>query len=412
MRRGFKGATLIKCTGEDAIDDSLVLIDHDKITYAGENDGRPLDGYNIKDVSGMSIMPGMVEAHIHFSGTASGSPTDWMAEDNNYEAIVATTQAKTILDYGFTAARDFSRYGLHLKKAINTGIIEGPRIFTHGRGMCRSGGHGDWPFFSPEIVEAQHPWAIVADTEYELRKTTRQLLRQDVDAIKIWATGGGYFDADRDMDIHYSKGEIDAVVEEATYLGKTVSAHCENNKSAKLCISAGISCLEHGDDIDDEDIEIMAEKGIFIVPTLTMFTNWYAHATPPYRPILDEMPGDTPGEKEINRVLANFRKCKDAGVPIAIGADVYANDVTPYGQLSLDEIYSFVDAGCTEMETLIYATYSGSKLIGMSDIIGTIEAGKYADIIILNKNPLNNIRNLSYENIETVIKNGKEVRDR
>lgn len=411
MKKGFKGGNLIKCTGEEAISDSLVLIEDSKLVYAGKNDGRDTSLFEMSDISGMTIMPGLVNGHIHFSGTTTASPRDWMAEDNLYEALVASSQAKTILDYGFTSARDFSRCGVHLRKAINEGIIEGPRIFTHGRGMCRTGGHGDWPEYPPELVEAQHPWGTVVDTEDDLRKATRRLLRQNVDGIKIFATGGGFFATDRDLDAHYTKKEIMAVVEEASYFGLSVSAHAENRESIALCVEAGVRCIEHGDDIDDRTIALMAEKRVFLVPTLVMFVEWYGHAQaiPPYRPILDEMPGDTLGEKEINRIYNNFRKCKEAGVPLAVGADSYTNDITPYGVTDLKEVHMFVTGGCTEMEALIYATRYGAELLGFSDKVGTLEEGKEADLIILSKNPLEDIKNLSYENIRTVLKGGKKV---
>lgn len=412
MKKGFIGGNLIKCTGEDVIKDSLVLIEDSKIIYAGKNDGRDKTGYDTIDLRGMTIMPGMVNGHIHFSGTTAASPSEWMAEDNLYKAFVAASQAKTILDYGFTSARDFSRVGVHLRRAINSGVLEGPRIFTHGRGMCRTGGHGDWPEFPPELVEAQHPWGTVVDTEDDLRKATRKLLRQNVDGIKIFASGGGYFATDRDLDTHYTKKEIMAVVEEANYLGRSVSAHAENKECITLCVEAGVRCIEHGDDIDDRTIELMAEKKVFLVPTLIMFVEWYgnAQAIPPYRPILDQLPGDTLGEKEINRIFVNFRKCKEAGVPMAVGADSYTNQITPYGETDLKEVYMFVEGGCTEMEALTYATKYGAELLGFADRVGTLEEGKEADLIILSKDPLVNIRNLSYENMKLVMKEGKVVR--
>ena len=409
-KRAFRGATLIPCTGEEAIKDSLVMIDGDTIEYAGADKGNAeLEGYDVYDAKGKTIMAGMTEAHIHLCGTVNPDPGEWMMEENTYEAIVAAAQAKTLLEYGFTSVRDISRFGMDLKKAIENGIIPGPKIFATGRGLCRTGGHGDWPSLPREIVEARHPWATVADTPDECRKKTRKNLSQNVDGIKIWASGGGIHDADIETDQHYSYAEIEAVVEEANYLGKPVISHCESLESAKDSIKAGCRSIEHGEEMDDECIQLMKEKGTFFVPTLMVVVNWFTRFEPPYRPILDEFPGETLGEKELNRIFANFRKCKDAGIPMAVGADSFASSFTPYGSDSLKEIYCFVDAGCTEMEALICATKTGAELLGFDDVTGTVEAGKKADLILLDANPLDNIKNLSKENMRVVMKEGEIV---
>lgn len=409
-KTAFKGATLIPCTGEAAIQDSLVMIDGDTIEYAGP-DKKEIDkaDYEVIDVQGKTIMAGMTEAHTHLCGTVNPAPDEWLMEENTYEAIVAATQAKKLLDYGFTSVRDISRFGLDLKKAIGNGIIQGPRIFATGRGLCRTGGHGDWPALPREIVEARHPWATVADTPQDCRKKTRELLSHNVDGIKIWASGGGIHEADIEMDQHYSYEEIKAVVEEANYLGKPVISHCESLESAKYSIKAGCKSIEHGEEMDDECIQLMKEMGTFFVPTLMVFVNWFTRFEAPYRPILDEFPGETLGEKELNRIFANFRKCKDAGIPIAVGADSFASSFTPYGSDSLKEIHCFVDAGCTEMEALICATKTGAELLGFGEITGTVEAGKKADLIVLDKNPLDDIKNLSKENMALIMKEGEVI---
>lgn len=406
----FKGATLIPCTSTDVINDSLVLIDGSTIEYAGASeDVKSLKDYEVIDMAGKTIMPALVESHIHFCGTVNPAPNEWLSEENTYEAIVAAAQAKTLLEYGFTSARDISRYGLDLKKAISKGIIPGPRIFATGRGLCRTGGHGDWPDLPPEVVEARHPWATVTDTPDDCRKKVRTLLRSGVDGIKIWASGGGLSDVDREMDQHYTLEEIKAVVEEANYLGVPVISHCESLESARDSLIAGCKSIEHGEEMDDDCIRLLQEQNAFFVPTLMVFVNWFKKFDPPYRPVLDQFPGETLGEKELNRIFSNFKKCVDAGIKVAIGADSFASEFTPYGSDSLKEIYCFVDAGCTEMQALKAATVNGAELLGFDDIVGTLEAGKLADLLVLEANPLDDIKNLSKENMSVIMKEGKIV---
>lgn len=325
------------------------------------------------------------------------------------EAIIATSQARTVLEHGFTSARDISRFSMYLKKAINDGVIQGPRIFATGRGICRTGGHGDCPAYPRELVEARHPWAKVADTVDGMRVATRELLGQNVDGIKIWASGGGIHEADIEMDTHLTFEEIKAVVEEANYLGKPVISHCEGLESARFSIDAGCYSIEHGEELDDYCIEKMEKQGTFFVPTLMVLVNWTKRFEIPYRPEHDNFPGETTGEKEINRLFANFKNCKEAGIKIAIGADCFASKFTPYGIDSLKEIYCFVDAGCSEMEALMAATKYGAELLQFDHMVGTLEKGKLADLIVLNKNPLDNIRNLAKENMELIMKDGHVI---
>lgn len=409
-KTAFIGATLIPCTGAEPIENALLLVEDKKIKYAGpQSEQIDTAAYDVIDVKGKSVMPGMTEAHIHLCGTTNPDPVEWLTEENTYEAIVAAQQAKTVLEYGFTSVRDISRYGMDLKKAIDKGIIQGPRVFATGRGLCRTGGHGDWPTLPRDLVEARHPWATVADTPDECRKKTRDTLKHKVDGIKIWASGGGLHEADVEMDQHYTFEEIKAVVEESSYLGVPVISHCESLESARDSIRAGCKSIEHGEEMDDECIHLMKEKGTYFVPTLMVFVNWFSRFDAPYRPILDQYPGETLGEKELNRIFANFRKCKEAGIPIAVGADSFASEFTPYGSDSLKEIYCFVDAGCTEMEALICATKTGAELLGFGDVTGTLETGKLADLIVLDKNPLDDIKYLAKENMMMVMKEGEVI---
>lgn len=408
-KKALKGALLIKCTGEQPVENSLILIDGNKIVYAGENDSnRDLSEYKVIDVKGKTIIPGMTEAHIHLGGNTNPDPIEWLCEENSYNAIIAATQAQTVLEYGFTSARDISRFSVDLKKAINNGHIKGPRIFATGRGLCRTGGHGDWPVLPVELVEARHPWATIADTIDDCRKTVRNLIRTGVDGIKAFPTGGGMHDMDKEMDTHYTLEEMQAIVEEAALYGKQVYAHAEGLAGVKVALKAGCRSIEHGEELDDECIEFMVKNNVFLIPTLSVIERCFTCFEPPYRgPVVDSFPGANLTEKELNRMYDNFRRCKEAGVKIAVGSDSFASSLTPYGADGLREIQLFVKGGFTEMEALTAAAKTGAELLGFDDITGTVEEGKMADLVVLSENPLEDIQKLCKENIVSVIKEGK-----
>lgn len=407
----LKNASLIKCNGEDVIENSLVLVDEDKIVYAGEfKADMDLDGYKEVDLAGKTVMPGMTEAHIHFSGVKTPYPKDWLCQENTYSAMVAASQAQTVLEYGFTSARDITRFSVDLRKAVNEKVIKGPRIFAAGRGLCRTGGHGDWPELPIDLVDSRHPWATIADTEDGCRKRVREILRTGVDMIKVYPTGGGIHDLDREKDIHYTQAEMNAIVEEAANYGVSVMSHAEGVRGAKISLRAGCKSIEHGEELDDECIDLMIKNDVYLIPTLSVLERCFMCYGAPYRgKIVESFPGDTLAEKELNRVFSNFKKCLDAGVKIALGSDSFASDLTPYGEDSLREIRMFVRAGGSAEQALTAAAKNGAELLGFGGITGSVEEGKMADLVILDADPLEDINNLCKENIKAVMKEGEIV---
>ena len=261
-----------------------------------------------------------------------------------------------------------------------------------------------------DYVRDSHPWAICVDGKDDLRKAVRTIARSNPDMIKIWATGGGLWTLERKTDQHYSFEEIQLVVEEANYLGLPVRAHCESLEGAKDCCKAGVYSIEHGQELDEECLYMMKDKDITFVPTMQFFYEWFTEYEPPYRSILDQYPGETIAEKELNRTVANFKAVKDAGIRIVIGSDSFCSQLTPYGEYSLKEIYAVNKAGLTPMETIIAATKAGANMLKMEKVIGTLEEGKLADLIVLTKNPLDNIEYINRENMSIIMKNGEFIK--
>lgn len=219
-------ATLINGTGEAPVTDSLVLIEDRKITYAGALKEFG-EGYDVIDATGKTVMPGLVDIHLHFSGNLTDDDSDWVLEDPIQKTVVAVQQARECLESGLTTVGEISRSGIQIRNMIEAGVMEGPRVVATGLGFCRTCGHGDSHKLPYWYNEQSHPWAERVDGPWELRKAIRMRLRQGPDAIKIWSTGGGIWRWDQKLDQHYTFEEIKAVVEECNMVGIPVWSHAE-----------------------------------------------------------------------------------------------------------------------------------------------------------------------------------------
>ena len=157
-RIALKGGLLIDGTGAAAVKDSLVLVDNGKITYAGPGKAVP-KGYHITDISGKTVMPGLIDAHLHFSGNLTDNDSDWVLEDNIQKAVVAVQQSHECLETGLTTVGEISRFGIHIRNMIEAGVMKGPRVVASGLGFCATCSHGDSHKVSIEMNRESHPWA-------------------------------------------------------------------------------------------------------------------------------------------------------------------------------------------------------------------------------------------------------------
>lgn len=407
IKLALKGSTIIDGKG-NIIENGTVLIEGKKIKKVlKEKEEFNVSDYEVIDVEGKYTIPGLIDTHVHFGGAISSSDLDWILEPVTQKALVSVSQAEACLNYGITTVGDISRNGTYLRDLINSGVLKGPRINTCGMGLSRTGGHGDTHTLPLDYVQDSHPWAYCADGPDELRKMVRTIARSNPDMIKIWATGGGLWKLERKTDQHYNLEEIKVVVEEANFLQLPVRAHAESLEGARDCIEAGVYSIEHGQELDEACLSDMKENDIYLVPTMQFFYEWFTEYEPPYRPILDQFPGDTTAEKELNRTIANFKTAHDMGVKIAVGSDSFCSSLTPYGKYSLMEIYAMNKSGLTPMETIESATRIGAEMLYMGDIVGTLEENKFADLLVLDKNPLEDIENIKKENMNIIMKDGE-----
>lgn len=405
----FVGGFLIDCTGNEPIKDSLVLVEDKKISYAGKRIEFD-NSYEVIDIKGKTIMPGLIDSHLHFSGNLTDSDTDWVMEPPIQKTIVAVAQAKEALEHGLTSVGEISRSGIHLRNMIEKGIIQGPRMVTTGLGFCRTAGHGDSHNLPWEHNEWSHPWAERVDGPWELRKAIRHRLRENPDAVKIWSTGGGIWRLDAKADSHYCMEEIQAVVDECNMVGIPVWSHAEGYEGALNSCKAGVSAIIHGQELNEECLEIMKEKDISFCPTFQFFFEWFTVYEPPYRPILDSFEGDTIAEKELNRITSNLQNANKKGIRITVGSDSFCSSLTPYGKYAITEMYALNKAGLTEMEVLLAATRNGAEMLKIDNITGTIEKDKFADLIVLDGNPLEDIHEVDVDKMRVIMKEGTFVK--
>lgn len=408
----FIGGLLIDGTGKEPVKDSLVLIVDKKIKYAGPKKNFGED-YRRLDISGKTIMPGLIDSHLHFSGNLTDDDSDWILEDPIQKTVVAVQQAHECLEHGLTTVGEISRSGLHIRNMIEAGIMQGPRVVATGLGFARTCGHGDSHRVPLWYNEKSHPWAERVDGPWELRKAVRRRLRENPDAIKIWSTGGGIWRWDKKLDQHYTLEEIQAVVDECNMVGIPVWSHAEGYGGALDSAKAGVHLIIHGQTLNDECLDIMAEKGIYFCPTIQFLNEWFKTYAPPYiQEIHDQYQGDTVAEKELNRVYANLRKAKDKGIGLTIGSDSFCSSLTPYGTTAIGEMYSFVEkANISTMDTIIAATKVGAEMLNVGDITGTLEKDKFADLLVINGNPLENIRAIAVNNMSIIMKEGVVVKN-
>ncbi|EFL43943.1 amidohydrolase family protein [Fannyhessea vaginae PB189-T1-4] len=405
----FVGGQLIDGTGAAPVADSLVLVDDKKITYAGPRTEVPA-GYEVRDISGKTIMPGLIDSHIHFSGNLTDNDIDWVVESVAQKQTVAVKQAYDALTHGLTTVCEIGRNGIAIRDVVNMGIMKGPRIFATGLGFSRTAGHGDSHRLPQDYNKDSHPWGDQVDGPWNLRIAVRRRLRENPDALKIWASGGGMWRWDAAGDQNYCREEIQAICDEAKMVGIPVWAHSYNSTSAAHdAVDCGVEQLIHGFKLEEKTMELMAERGTFFTPTIGFLPTWYATYPPVWTEELEQYSGDTLIEKELQRTYANLRKAAENGVLLTIGSDSFSF-VTPYGYVTIDEMYDFVDkAGFSELETIKYATLHGAKMVHHEDEFGTLREGLSADLIVLNGDPLRNIHELKPENMETIMKEGDVV---
>ena len=374
------GCTLIDPSGFAPKDADGILIQDGKIKdYVDSKhlEDMTRDQVQLIDASGLSLLPGFIDCHLHLSGLRQGLPPGSWPSGNREERIVrAVRQAWDLLMAGFTTIVDNSPHGPFIRGMIKTEEISGPRIIPCGRGLAATGGAGHIPFFSEETVRQTHPWAITCDGANNLRLEVRRLRREGSDWIKFWASGARTWERDRGTDVQYSEEEMRAIVEEAHRYGLKVQTHSTCNMAAKLAIKAGVDCIVHGEGLEEECERLLLDHEVAWLPTLGILQ---LRRNPEGRPIR-EHPG-------LLKHYDNVARYHNQGIRIALGSDTFSDDWTTYGGHGLREIKELVNTGLSTMEALRVATLEGARVLGEDHHLGSLRVGMSADLILMKGRP-------------------------
>ena len=397
--------TVIDGSGAPPLPHMAVVVDGEDIrTVAPMSAYRRDPEVQEIDAGGLYVLPGLIDAHVHLAGCRAGKEDQELGalmEPPLARAVRSVGEAQALLKRGFTSARDISWNGLYLKRIFREGSLPGPRVIACGPGLCRTGGHGDAYQFDEEFVRRNHFWAVLADGPDEIRKAVRRLLREGADQIKIWASGGDNWANDRNEDQHYSFEEIKMAADEAhMQRGTLCLAHAENRDSIRDCVRAGVDTIEHGEELDEELCEAMADRGVVLVPTLVLLARWFLDFMPttetPVEHIrpevflhrdVDAMPDAEAGRRHAEHIRENFAMARAKGVKIALGSDTVYAPLTPHGEYSARELLIMGEFGMTPLEAIHAATATAAEALGMAHRIGRVEPGKAADLLAVEQDP-------------------------
>ena len=382
--KAITGATLIDGTGADPVKGATVLIEGDTILDVGRGLDIP-DGAEVIDASGMTVMPGLIDAHVHLCANGDPSIFSMLQYPLGLIQLMAARNALNTLEAGFTTVRDMGApmgFAISLKRAIMMGIARGPRIVTSGRIISQTGGHAD---FHLPIGISFGEMSRIADGPDEVRKAAREQLRDGADWVKICSSGGVMSPSDPVDTRQFTIDEIRAAVEEAAAVGKAVASHAHGTTGIRNAVVAGVRTIEHGTIMDEEVVALMAEKGVFHVPTLVASWSILKHGReggiPEYAVAKAEQLADYPARS----MMLSHR----AGVKVAMGTD----SGTPFNMHgnNAKELELMVEAGLKPMEALTAATKVGAEAVGLGGRTGILQKGRWADLIVVDGDPLGDI---------------------
>ena len=398
-----KAGRLIDVKAGAVVANAVVVVQDGRVKAVGASAPIPA-GAKVIDLSGYTVLPGLIDCHTHLVADASDAdPLSELKSSSAKRAFESVPNARVTLEAGFTTVRDLGSYrafvDVALRDAIAKGDVPGPRMYVAGPYVTITGGGGSMAGgLAPDITL---PWDLdfgVADGVDEVRQRVREIARHGVDVIKVLATGAFLAHGSDPHAIEYSYDELRAAVEEAGHKGLKVAAHAHSTEGIKNAVKAGVASIEHGTYVDEEGLRLMKERGTYLVADI-YDAEWIRQAAGYPKDFADKQPeGD-----EIQR--QNFRKAAQMGVKIAYGTDA---GVYPHG-FNARQFSWQVRYGQTPMEAIRSATIHAAELIGRANEAGALEPGKWADLIAVKGDPLQDVRLL--EKVVFVMKEGRVQKD-
>ena len=394
---------VIDGVGKIARERTVVVTDGERITAVGDRSIIPA-GATVVELTGLTLMPGFINCHEHPLMYADDYQNAHLQASSAYKALMGLAALQRQLLAGWTTVRvmgdaDVYYANQDIRKTIDKGVFIGPRLTGAGHYLSITGGGGDVNYFSPEQKVVAD--GLVVDGPEEIRKAVRQEIKYGSDWIKLLVTGAYQSVGDDPHNVAFSPEEIKAAVDEANRHGVPVAAHAHATEGIKQAVAAGVRSIEHGTFIDDEGIRMMVEHGTYLVPTIYV-GDYYAEG--------DKLRAQDKEDDYIKNMrgkfLAAVGRAHKAGVKIAVGIDLggYMTDPIVY----VREMAVLVEAGFTPMEAIQAGTRVGAELLRWDDRLGTVQAGKLADLVAVPGNPLDDMKAL--EKVAFVMVGGKVVK--
>ena len=380
-----------------------IVVEDNKIKAVKKGFVEAQEGDTVIDLKTSTVMPGLMDMHVHLS-SQHGGPQTYLERFSLNEAdyaLRAANYAKITLDSGFTTVRNLGdgyNETVALRNAISKGYATGPRIYTVAKSIATTGGHADPSNGLSHLLRPDvGPKQGVVNGEAEAREAVRTRYQDGADLIKITATGGVLSVAKSGQNPQFMTDELEAIVETAKDYGMTVAVHAHGKEGMKRAIEAGVDSIEHGTYMDDEIRKLMKKHGTYYVPTI--LAGKFVADKAKIDGFFPELV--RPKAAAIGPLIQNtFEQAHKAGVKIAFGTD---SGVSAHGD-NAQEFSLMVEAGMKPADALLSATVNSASLLGISDILGTLEEGKLADIVAVQGNPLDDISLM--ESVSFVMKDG------
>jgi len=405
----IKAGRVIDVKAGSAVENQVIIVEGERIKSIGTN--LPIqDGVQVIDLSGATVMPGMIDSHTHllqnYDGSLGGDDSNMILTVTQMSAakraLLGAAMGREDLEAGITTVRDLGNSGLNgdvaLRDAINNGWVTGPRMVVSTRALSAAGGQfGTLQAETQKIIEQEY--VVISGVE-EARRAVRQAIYDGADCIKVIVDTWPRL---------VSLEEMKVIVEEAHRVSKKVAAHAVVDQAIRIAAEAGVDSVEHGYAGSDSSFKLMAEKKVFLVPTDGALDDYFSIFGQRIASEEEKKQRRAQMEFGLKQLQSRIARAVKAGVRIAAGSDMYyAMPGKTRGQASLTMLRAYADSGMPSIEIIRAATINAAELLGWQTLIGSIEAGKFADIIAVDGDPLKDVGEL--QRVRFVMKGGKVIK--